>query len=78
MANRERRLHDLTYGEIADLLRELEEERDMWRAKAEGRDHAVEPKPSIVESVEFVVDMMNSGSANPDHVYPRGNRYHGD
>ena len=78
MANRERRLHDLTYGEIADLLREVEEERDMWRAKAEGRDPAVEPKPSIVESVEFVVDMMNSGvGVNPDDVYPRG-RYHGD
>lgn len=37
-----------------------------------------EPKiPSIIESVNFIVDMMNSGKADPKQVYPP-NRYHGD
>jgi hypothetical protein len=31
----------------------------------------------IIESVDFVVDMMNSGKVNPIDVYPP-NRYHGD
>jgi hypothetical protein len=31
----------------------------------------------IAESVDFVVDMMNSGKVNPIDVYPP-NRYHGD
>jgi hypothetical protein len=31
----------------------------------------------LLESVEFVVDMMNSGKPNPKDVYPPG-RYHGD
>jgi hypothetical protein len=42
------------------------------------------PEPSeqtyterIAESVDFVVDMMNSGKVNPVDVYPPG-RYHGD
>ena len=77
MSNKEYRLHDLTYAEIVELFKALEKERDMWRAKAEGRELVEEPKPSIVDSVDFVVDMMNSGGANPDNVYPR-NRYHGD
>ena len=78
MSNKEYRLHDLTYAEIVELFKALEKERDMWRAKAEGREPVEEPKPSIVDSVEFVVDMMNSGvGVNPDDVYPRG-RYHGD
>jgi hypothetical protein len=32
---------------------------------------------SLLESVDAVVDMMNSGKANPREVYP-SNRYHGD
>lgn len=39
-----------------------------------------ESKPlgdSIMESIEFVVNMMNQGKANPKDVYPP-NRYHGD
>ena len=31
----------------------------------------------VEESVGFIVDMMNSGKANPKDVYPP-NRYHGD
>lgn len=31
----------------------------------------------VEESVTFIVDMMNSGKANPADVYPP-NRYHGD
>ena len=35
-------------------------------------------KETIVDSINFVVDMMNSGvGIDPDEVYPR-NRYHGD
>jgi len=34
---------------------------------------------SIMDSINFVVDMMNSGKLNPKDVYPPGrNRYHGD
>jgi hypothetical protein len=32
---------------------------------------------SILESVDAVIDMMNSGKVNPKDVYP-SNRYHGD
>jgi hypothetical protein len=32
---------------------------------------------SLLESVDAVVDMMNSGKANSRDVYP-SNRYHGD
>jgi|DEB19_MinimDraft_3_1074340.scaffolds.fasta_scaffold03406_3 hypothetical protein len=35
------------------------------------------PKNSIIDSINFVVDMMNSGKPNPKDVYPPG-RYHGD
>jgi hypothetical protein len=31
----------------------------------------------VEESVNFIVDMMNEGKANPKDVYPP-NRYHGD
>jgi hypothetical protein len=31
----------------------------------------------VTESVNWVVDMMNEGRANPKEVYPPG-RYHGD
>lgn len=31
----------------------------------------------LMESITWVVDMMNSGKVNPDDVYPRG-RYQGD
>lgn len=31
----------------------------------------------VRESVDFIVDMMNSGKVNPADVYPP-NRYHGD
>ena len=31
----------------------------------------------VIESVDFVVDMMNSGKVNPKDVYPPG-RYQGD
>lgn len=34
---------------------------------------------SIMDSIKFVVDMMNSGKPNAKDVYPAGrNRYHGD
>lgn len=37
------------------------------------------PKDSIMDSIKFVVDMMNSGKPNAKDVYPGGsNRYHGD
>jgi hypothetical protein len=32
---------------------------------------------SLLESVDAVIDMMNSGKVNPREVYP-SNRYHGD
>lgn len=35
------------------------------------------PTPTILESVQFIVDMMNEGKADPKQVYPP-NRYHGD
>ena len=31
----------------------------------------------VDESVDFIVNMMNEGKANPKDVYPPG-RYHGD
>ena len=31
----------------------------------------------VTESVDFIVNMMNSGKADPLKVYPPG-RYHGD
>lgn len=34
-------------------------------------------KDSILESIQFVVDMMNSGKVDPKAVYPPG-RYQGD
>jgi len=34
-------------------------------------------KNPLLESILFVVDMMNNGNANPEDVYPRG-RYQGD
>ena len=34
-------------------------------------------KESILDSINFVVDMMNSGQGDPDKIYPK-NRYHGD
>lgn len=36
-----------------------------------------ESKDSIMNSIKFVVDMMNSGKPRAEDVYPRG-RYHGD
>ena len=35
------------------------------------------PTDSIMDSIKFVVDMMNSGKPRAEDVYPRG-RYHGD
>jgi hypothetical protein len=35
------------------------------------------PADSLLESLEAVIDMMNSGKVNPKDVYPSG-RYHGD
>jgi hypothetical protein len=35
------------------------------------------PKHSLIDSVNAIVDFMNSGKADPDMVYPKG-RYHGD
>ena len=32
---------------------------------------------SVMDSIKFVVDMMNSGKPRAEDVYPRG-RYHGD
>jgi hypothetical protein len=34
-------------------------------------------RDSLLESLEFVVDMMNNGNVNPEDVYPKG-RYQGD
>ena len=34
-------------------------------------------KNPLLESILFVVDMMNNGNVNPEDVYPRG-RYQGD
>jgi hypothetical protein len=31
----------------------------------------------VEDSVDFIVNMMNEGKANPKHVYPPG-RYQGD
>ena len=46
---------------------------------SETPDDQQEDQPSTIEeSVDFVVDMMNSGNVDPKIVYPRGNRYHGD
>lgn len=35
-------------------------------------------KESIRDSIEWVVNMMNEGKADPKQVYPSGGRYHGD
>jgi len=35
------------------------------------------PKHSLIDSVNAVVDFMNSGKADPNLVYPKG-QYHGD
>jgi hypothetical protein len=35
------------------------------------------PKHSILDSINFVVNMMNEGKVNPKDVYPPG-RYQGD
>lgn len=35
------------------------------------------PQANILSSLMFVVDMMNSGDADPKEVYPEG-RYQGD
>ena len=34
-------------------------------------------KNPLLDSILFVVDMMNNGNVNPEDVYPRG-RYQGD
>jgi len=34
-------------------------------------------KNPLLESILFVVDMMNNGNVNPEDVYPQG-RYQGD
>jgi len=34
-------------------------------------------RDSVLESLAFVVDMMNNGNVNPEDVYPKG-RYQGD
>ena len=40
-------------------------------------DETKSAKDSMMESIEFVVNMMNSGKVNAKDVYPPG-RYHGD
>jgi hypothetical protein len=35
------------------------------------------PKHSLIDSVNAVVDFMNSGKADPNLVYPK-DQYHGD
>lgn len=35
------------------------------------------PSPSLMDSIEFIVDMMNDGGADASEVYPPG-RYQGD
>lgn len=71
-------------------LIELERDRDRWQALAmcgycspkfekycSAHIHLSPKRSSLQESIDFVVDMMNSGIGNPDKIYPR-NRYHGD
>jgi hypothetical protein len=46
----------------------------------ENNEDIVEEKTfaeQVTESVNFIVDMMNSGKVNPKDVYPPG-RYQGD
>lgn len=43
----------------------------------ENSENQEKPKDSIMDSIKFVVDMMNSGKPRAEDVYPRG-RYHGD
>lgn len=46
----------------------------------EQNEEVVEEKTfaqKVEESVDFIVNMMNEGKANPKDVYPP-NRYHGD
>lgn len=35
-------------------------------------------KKNLRESIDFIVNMMNEGKADPKQVYPGGGRYHGD
>jgi len=81
----------MSYGEISELLNRYREVMDalygvvvvdakaMTAEEAVAKYRALFPakQSTIRESVDFVVDMMNSGAGNPDQIYPR-NRYHGD
>ena len=61
-----------TVTTLRELLFSVTEDRNRLRDKYEP------VSTGIKESVEAVVEMMNSGQVDPAAVYPRGNRYHGD
>lgn len=52
-----------------------------YKMENENKPEEEEPtetqKERLQKSIEFVVDMMNSGKVNPRDVYPKG-RYQGD
>jgi hypothetical protein len=75
---------------LQEEVERLKVDRDYWRKMAEETntmnnepENVEEEKTeqtfaqSVAESVQFIVDMMNSGKVNPKDVYPEG-RYHGD
>lgn len=75
---------------LQEEVERLTADRDYWRKMAEETntmnnepENVEEEKTeqtfaqSVAESVQFIVDMMNSGKVNPKDVYPEG-RYHGD
>lgn len=75
---------------LQEEVERLKADRDYWRKMAEETntmnnepENVEEEKTeqtfaqSVAESVQFIVDMMNSGKVNPKDVYPEG-RYHGD
>lgn len=63
------------YGQIVAEREEAYKQKML--AESEEASKKKTPVESMRESIEFVVDMMNSGKANPRDVYPPG-RYHGD
>ena len=75
---------------LQEEVERLTADRDYWRKIAEERTMENEPEKTepktreemtaaerMMDSITFVVDMMNEGKADPKQVYPP-NRYHGD
>lgn len=83
------RPHEMSYGEIAQLLGRYRSVMDALYEAVQGTGNVdaavtayrelfpVPVRSSVAESVDFVVDMMNRGELSSESVYPRG-RYHGD